>query len=128
MVKAAAEKPVEEKPAERDPFAPIATGVREDGLRWHEHRVFGEVHRIREYTTGEDDDAWDLSENAPETPGGETTWNDRLRKRHLLALSHESPKVTVDDIAAWPSLKTRMLMLAMDRLNSLPPADDEGNG
>lgn len=125
MVKAAAEKPVE-KPAERDPFAPVASGV-EGGLRWQDHRVFGEVYRIREYTTGEEDEAWDASEN-PETPGGETTWNDRLRRRMLLSTSIVSPKVTLDDVTSWPSLKTRMLLLAMDRLNSLPPADAEGNG
>lgn len=121
------EKPAEQAAEPKDPFAPVDQGVFDEGdhkgLRWRDHKVFGEVFRLREYTTGEEDDAQDASEN----PDGET-FNDRLRRRILLSTSIVSPAVTVADVAGWPSLKTRMLMVAMDRLNGLPPADAEGNG
>lgn len=123
--KAAAVEP-QEKPEPKDPLAPVAQGVFDEGglkgLRWQDHRVFGELFRLREYTTGEEDEAWDAAEN----PDGETV-NERIRRRFLLSTSIVSPVVTADDVTAWPSLKTRMLLVIMDRLNGLPPADAEGN-
>jgi hypothetical protein len=116
---AEAPKP-DEKPKPKILFPPIAEGV-EDGLKWQDVEVLGTVYRVRELTTQEEDDAFD----AAELPDDKI--NARLQRRMLLSFSIVSPKVAVEDIQAWPGLKRRCLELVMDRMNSLPPADAEGN-
>ena len=115
-----AQKPPE-KPKPKPLFPPIAEGTGEDGLKWQDVDLFGTVYRVRELTTQEEDDAFD----AAELPDDKI--NARLQRRLLLCSAVVSPKVQVDDIALWPGLKTRALMFVMDRINSLPPADAEGN-
>ena len=114
---AAPEKPKGPKPL----FPPLETGVTEAGLRWERVDVYGTLWTVREVTTQEEDDAFD----AAELPDDKI--NARLQRRMLLCAAVESPRITVDDIATWPGLKTRSLMFVMDRLNTLPPADAEGN-
>lgn len=118
------EKPVEEKPeekpAERDPLAVIESGTA-DGLRWERVRIFGTVYQVREITVDEEDTAQDAADN------GDDTWNTRLQSRLQLASAIMDPPTTVDEIATWPGLKRRMLNVVFARLNSLPPADAEGN-
>lgn len=120
MAVRAPEQPVEQKP--KPLFPPIESGV-EAGLRWERVDVMGTVYRMREITVEEDDAAYDAAEN----PDGETI-NSRLQTRMMLASSIEDPKVTVDDMAEWPRLKLRAMLFVFNRLNTLPPADAEGNG
>ena len=120
MVKAKVEEtPVAAKP--KGPYPPIDSGVDESGLRWEDVSVYGQVWRVGEITTQDEDDAFD----AAELPDDKI--NARLERRLRLVAAIKSPKTALDDIAAWPGLKTRSLMYVMDRINSLPPADAEGN-
>jgi len=118
---AEAPKPADEKPKPKILFPPIAEGV-EDGLHWQDVDVFGEVFHFVELTVQDEDDAWD----AAELPDDKI--NTRLQRRLLLCSAIKRPAITVDEIARWPGLKRRALDLVMDRMNSLPPADAEGNG
>ena len=119
-------KPVEpptadEKPKPKVLFPALDSGVDENGLRWERVDILGTLATVRELTTQEEDDAFD----AAELPDDKI--NARLQRRLLLASAVVEPKVEVDDIAKWPGLRTRAFMFVMDRINSLPPADAEGN-
>ena len=119
-------KPVEppkadEKPKPKVLFPALDSGVDANGLRWERVDILGTLATVRELTTQEEDDAFD----AAELPDDKI--NARLQRRLLLASAVVEPKVEVDDIAKWPGLKTRAFMFVMDRINSLPPADAEGN-
>ena len=114
---AAPEKPKGPKPL----FPALDSGHDENGLRWERVDIMGTLATIRELTTQEEDDAFD----AAELPDDKI--NARLQRRLLLSSAVVEPKVEVDDIAKWPGLKTRSFMFVMDRINSLPPADAEGN-
>ena len=119
-------KPVEPPKADEKPKPTVLvpaldSGVDADGLRWERVDILGTLATIRELTTQEEDDAFD----AAELPDDKI--NARLQRRLLLASAVVEPKVEVDDIAKWPGLKTRSFMFVMDRINSLPPADAEGN-
>jgi hypothetical protein len=117
---AEAEKPRE--PKVRPLFPAIDSGTTEHGLRWEDVDVLGEVYRLREITVDDDDAAFDAAEN----PDGETI-NARLQTRMQLAASIMSPPTAVDDMGSWPRLKLRALLFVFNRLNTLPPADAEGN-
>ena len=103
-------------------FPALDSGVDENGLRWERVDILGTLATIGELTTEQEDAAFD----AAELPDDKI--NARLQRRLLLCDAVRDPKITVDDIGKWPGLKTRAFMLVMDRLNSLPPADAEGNG
>lgn len=111
----------DEQPKEKPLFPALDKGVDADGLRWEKVDVFGTLYTLREVTTEEEDAAFD----AAELPDDKI--NARLQRRLLLCSSIVSPAVSVDEIAKWPGLKTRSLMWVMDRINSLPAADAEGN-
>ena len=119
-------KPVEppkadEKPKPKVLFPALDSGVDADGLRWERVDILGTLATVRELTTQEEDDAFDAAELPDDKING------RLERRLRLCSAIVSPKVTPDDIVGWPGLKTRSLMFVMDRINSLPPADAEGN-
>lgn len=115
---------VDEKPAEKPatPFPALDRGVTEDGLRWEDVDVLGTTYRVREITVEDDDAAYDAAEN----PDGETI-NARLQTRMQLQSAIMSPPTTVDDMVRWPRIKMRILLFVFNRLNTLPPADAEGN-
>jgi hypothetical protein len=117
--KTAAPAKADDKP--KPLFPALDKGVDENGLRWEKVDVLGTLYTVRELTTQEEDDAFD----AAELPDDKI--NARLERRLRLCSAITSPSVTVDDIALWPGLRTRSLMFVMDRINSLPPADAEGN-
>ena len=123
MAAKAPEKPVEEKPAEKPkPFLPpVDHGVTDEGLRWEKVDILGVPYTMREVTVDEEDTAQDAADN------GDVTWNTRLQTRLLLSSSIMDPPTTVDEIARWPGLKLRLVRFVFNRLNSLPPADAEGN-
>lgn len=100
--------------------APV-TGVDENGLAWEDVGVFGTTYRVREITVEESDTAFDAAQN----PNG--TFNARLNQRMQLSAAIVSPATTVDDMAKWTTKKLITIIDAFDRLNSLPPADSEGN-
>lgn len=120
---AKAPEPTAEKAEEKpfDPFPPVEKGVTDEGLRWERVRIFGTVFQIREITVTEEDEAMDAADN------GDDTWNNRLQSRMNIAASIMEPPTTVDDIAKWPGLKLRSVRFVFNRVNSLPPADAEGN-
>lgn len=97
--------------------------VDENGLAWEDVDVFGTIYRLREITVSESDAAYDASQNA------DKTFNSRLNQRMQLAASIVSPPTSVDDIESgkWGVRKLVILLNAFDRLNSLPPANTEGN-
>jgi len=119
MVKTAVAAKAPEKA--KVPFPALDKGVDEKGRRWERVDVFGTLYTVRELTTQEEDDAFDAAEL------DDDKINARLERRLRLCSAIVEPKASVDDIAAWPGLKTRSLMYVMDRINSLPPADAEGN-
>lgn len=100
--------------------APV-TGVDDNGLAWEDVEVFGTTYRIREITVDESDAAYDASQNA------DKTFNARLNQRMQLSAAIVSPPTTVDDMAKWSVKKLVQIINVFDRLNSLPPADTEGN-
>lgn len=112
-----------EKPKPKPLFPAIGIGVDENGLRWEDVDVLGTVYRVREITVDDDDLAFDAAEN----PDGQTM-NARLQSRMLLAAAIVSPPTTVDEMGKWSLIKLRILTFVFNRLNSLPPADAEGNG
>lgn len=97
-------------------------GTDENGLRWEDAEIAGTVYRVREVTVEESDTAFDASQN----PDG--TFNPRLNQRMLLSTSIVSPDTGLDTIARWGVAKLVALLAVYDRVNSLPPADTQGNG
>lgn len=119
--KTAPEPKADEKPKDPVYFPPIASGTDDNGLNWEDVSVFGTVYRIRQITTEEDDAAWD----AAELPNDR--YNNRLLARMQLVASIVSPATTLDDIGRMSKIKVQSLFYVHNRLNSLPPADTEGN-
>lgn len=109
------------KPTEDDPFPAKAKGTDENGLRWEDVTVLGTDYRIREITVDESDAAFDASQNP------DKTYNPRLNQRLELASSIVTPAVTLDEVGKWSKVKLQSLLYVHIRLNSLPPADTEGN-
>lgn len=108
---------------EKTLWPPVASGVDEHGLRWEDVEVFGTAYRVREITVEEDDAAYDASI----LPDDEDKINPRIQTRMQLSTAIVSPPCTIDDIAHWPRMRLRALTFVFNRLNTLPPADAEGN-
>lgn len=116
--KAGAAKPATPKPP--DLFPAIESGV-EDDRKWEVVDVLGTRFKVRQVGVDESDAAYDASENE------NGTFNPRLQQRLELVASVTDPKITIDDIGRWPLIRLRALLYVMNRLNSLPPADESGN-
>ena len=97
------------------------SGVDDNGLRWEDVPYGDTTYRLREITVDESDAAFDAAQNP------DKTFNARLNQRMLLVSSIMSPATALDDIGKWGGLKYLVLLRAFDRLNTLPPADAEGN-
>ena len=122
MVKTRVEEPTAAPAKPKVPFPALDSGVDESGLRWETVELYDKSRwTIGEITTQDEDDAFD----AAELPDDKI--NARLERRLRLVASVREPKITLDEIGSWPGLRTRSLMYVMDRINSLPPADAEGN-
>lgn len=99
----------------------LPSGTDDNGLAWADEDIAGKIHRFREVTVQESDDAYDASLNE------DKTFNQRLNQRLLLASSVVSPAISVDDIGKWGVRKLIAMLDAYDRINALPAADVEGN-
>jgi hypothetical protein len=119
--KAATPTPEPEKPKDPEPFPATDTGIDENGLRWEDVTILGTPYRFREITVPEADAAYDASQNP------DKTFNARLNQRMELVACIVSPKVGLDDIEGWGVRKLRAMLYVADRLNTLSPADTEGN-
>jgi len=114
-------KKADEAPKPKGLFPAIASGVDENGMRWEDVDILGEVYRVRQILVDESDTAYDASVN----PDG--TFNARLNQRMELCAAIVLPPTEVDAIGRWNTLKLRALIFVFDRINNLPPADSEGN-
>lgn len=113
--------PEPEKAKEPEPFPAIESGIDGDGLRWEVVDILGTKTRFREITVDESDIAYDASQNP------DKTFNMRLNQRMELVASVVDPKITLDDVDKWGVRKLRAMLYVYDRLNTLSPADAEGN-
>ena len=120
MVAKGKPEPEAVKPKEPVLFPPTASG-KEGRLKWEEVSIFGTSYRVRQITGKEDDEAWDAAEQ------DDGKYNNRILSRMQLAASVVTPKMGVDDFDELSKVELQALYFVHNRLNTLWPADTEGN-
>ena len=100
----------------------VGSGTLPDGRPYHDvYLDEARKYRLTRILVSESDKAYDDSLNPDETS------NPRLNGRIQLAFAIVEPKTTIDDFEKLTAVDLQALFRGFNRLNTLPPADNEGN-